>query len=96
MSLLASDQITQRLTTLPGWQLKTGSQTPELVREFAFTDFVAAMHFVNNVAALAEQSAHHPDIDIRYNKVTLALSTHDAGGITEKDTALAAAISGLA
>jgi 4a-hydroxytetrahydrobiopterin dehydratase len=53
------------------------------------------MSFVQLIAALAEREQHHPDIDIRYNKVRLGLSTHDAGGITEKDLALARAIAGV-
>ena len=60
-----------------------------IARTFEFKDFPAAMNFVNAVAELAEQAQHHPDIDVRWNKVTLALTTHDAGGLTEKDFALA-------
>jgi 4a-hydroxytetrahydrobiopterin dehydratase len=60
-----------------------------IARTFEFKDFPAAMNFVNAVATLAEQAQHHPDIDVRWNKVTLALTTHDAGGLTEKDFALA-------
>lgn len=73
------------LSTLPQW--KRDGQT--ISRTYEFANFVAAMKFVNVVAALAEQAQHHPDVDIRWNKVTLALSTHDAGGLTEKDFALA-------
>ncbi|MBC8138839.1 MAG: 4a-hydroxytetrahydrobiopterin dehydratase, partial [Fibrella sp.] len=58
-------------------------------RTFSFADFVAAMRFVNSVADAAEEANHHPDIDIRYDKVTLGLVTHDAGGITKNDFALA-------
>ncbi|HEY2329146.1 MAG TPA: 4a-hydroxytetrahydrobiopterin dehydratase [Verrucomicrobiae bacterium] len=73
------------LTTLPQWQ-----RNGEVIsRTFVFKDFPAAMKFINNVADLAEQAQHHPDADIRWNKVTLALTTHDAGGLTEKDFALA-------
>ena len=60
-----------------------------LQRTFGFDDFIGAMSFVSRVADLAEQQQHHPDIMIRYNKVTLTLRTHDAGGITEKDFAFA-------
>ena len=60
-------------------------------RRFEFIDFPAAVNFVNAVAAAAEQAQHHPDIDIRWNKVTLALTTHDAGGLTDKDYSLALA-----
>lgn len=68
------------------WSLQAGM----ISRTFNFPDFVAAMRFVNAVAEAAEAADHHPDIDIRYNKVTLALTTHDSGGLTEKDFALAA------
>jgi len=70
---------------LPGWQIESG----ELVRTFQFEDFRAALHFVNRVGELAEEAGHHPDIDIRYNHVRLSLVTHSAGGLTEKDFALA-------
>jgi 4a-hydroxytetrahydrobiopterin dehydratase len=56
---------------------------------FQFKDFPAAIKFVNAVAGLAGQAWHHPDIDIRWNKVTFALTTHDSGGLTDKDFALA-------
>ena len=59
-------------------------------RTFVFRDFVASMKFVNQVAAEAERTQHHPDIKILYSKVTLGFSTHDAGGITDKDFAGAA------
>jgi 4a-hydroxytetrahydrobiopterin dehydratase len=73
------------LATLPNWQ-RNGAT---ILRTFEFADFVAAMKFVNAIAQVAEQVQHHPDIDIRWNKVTLTLTTHDAGGLTEKDFALA-------
>jgi 4a-hydroxytetrahydrobiopterin dehydratase len=66
-----------------------------LVREFAFADFAGAMAFVNRVAQLAEELNHHPDITIRWNKVTLTLSTHSSGGLTQKDFTLAEAIDSL-
>lgn len=61
-----------------------------LHRTFEFSDFVQAMKFVKAVAKAAEKAQHHPDIDIRWNKVTLALTTHDSGGLTTKDFELAA------
>jgi 4a-hydroxytetrahydrobiopterin dehydratase len=61
-----------------------------LTRTFQFENFVAAIAFVNRVADFAEQAAHHPDIDIRYNRVRIGLTTHDDGGISEKDVVLAA------
>jgi len=71
---------------VPAWQVEAG----ELVRTFQFKDFRAALRFVNQLAELAEEAGHHPDIDIRYNRVRLALVTHDAGGPTSKDFDLAA------
>ena len=80
------------LAKLPEW-----SRAGEIIsRTFVFKDFPAAMKFVNEVAELAEQAQHHPDVDIRWNKVTLALTTHDAGGLTEKDFALARQCDALA
>jgi 4a-hydroxytetrahydrobiopterin dehydratase len=68
-----------------------------LVREFAFSDFAAAMAFVNKVADAAEEAGHHPDILIHgWNKVRLSLSTHSEGRITDADHRLAATIDGLA
>ena len=72
----------------PGWRLEQG----ELRKTYDFKTFTDSMRFVNVIAELAEKENHHPDIDIRYSKVTIALSTHSAGGITEKDIALARAI----
>lgn len=92
MSALSQQEIEARLGGLPAWKVVNG----ELERVFAFTDFVAALAFVNQVGSLAEEAGHHPDIDIRYNRVRLALVTHDAGGITTKDFDLAAATDRLA
>jgi 4a-hydroxytetrahydrobiopterin dehydratase len=69
----------------PNWKLESG----KLVREWTFNDFVEAMSFVNRVAELAEIAGHHPDIDIRYNRVLLGLVSHDAGGITRRDATMA-------
>lgn len=82
---LNETQIQAALPTLPHWKLEQG----ELVQTATFQDFVQAMSFVNRVAELAENAGHHPDIDIRYNRVRLALVTHDAGGITQNDISLA-------
>ncbi len=87
MASLSENEISSRLVSVPDWQVESG----ELVRTFLFKDFRAALAFVNQVGERAEQAGHHPDIDIRYNKVRLALVTHDAGGITQKDFDLAAA-----
>ncbi len=87
MPSLTDSEVKSRLVTVPDWQIEAG----ELVRTFLFKDFRASLAFVNKVGDLAEKAGHHPDIDIRYNKVRLALVTHDAGGITQKDFDLAAA-----
>jgi len=87
MASLSDHEIKSKLVTVPDWQVESG----ELVRTFLFKDFKAALAFVNKVGDAAEKAGHHPDIDIRYNKVRLALVTHDAGGITDKDFELAAA-----
>ena len=76
----------------PGWKLEGGM----IRRTYAFKDFRASMAFVNRVADAAEEADHHPDIDIRYSKVTLSLVTHDAGGLTGRDTKLAEAADALA
>jgi 4a-hydroxytetrahydrobiopterin dehydratase len=86
MPALSEEQAASRLKTLPGWEITAG----ELVRVYKFEDFRASLSFVNQVAELAEAAGHHPDIDIRYNKVRVALVTHDAGGLTSKDFDLAA------
>jgi 4a-hydroxytetrahydrobiopterin dehydratase len=86
--VLDPNEVLARLDRLPGWRLEGG----KLLRDWQLADFVAAMHFVNAVAAAAEAAGHHPDIDIRYNRVFLALVSHDAGGITEADCSLAAQI----
>ena len=82
---LTSEQVQQSLQGLSGWELKS----QEITKQFKFKDFAEALAFVNNVGQMAETADHHPDIDIRYNKVRLTLSTHSAGGLTEKDFALA-------
>jgi 4a-hydroxytetrahydrobiopterin dehydratase len=91
MPALAQAEAAARLSSLPGWQIQGG----ELTRTFAHADFRAALAFVNKVGDLAEQAGHHPDIDIRYNKVRLGLVTHDAGGLTGKDFDLAGSVNKL-
>ena len=85
MPALPPEDIKAHLLSLPEWTIAGR----ELVRVFQFKDFRAALGFVNHVGVLAEEAGHHPDIDIRYNRVRLGLTTHDAGGITAKDFALA-------
>ena len=88
MSRLEDAGVAQALRQTPGWDL-SGS---EIRRTYRFKDFREALAFVNRVGDLAEHAGHHPDIDIRYNTVTLALTTHDAGGLSAKDFELARAL----
>jgi 4a-hydroxytetrahydrobiopterin dehydratase len=87
---LTPADVQKRLGHIPGWQL----QGDAIQRAYKFSDFVAAMAFVNFVAGLAERRDHHPDILIQYNRVTLTLSTHSAGGLTALDFELAKDIDG--
>jgi len=82
---LTEAQIEDALGAYPKWSAISG----QITRTFEFDDFVGSMAFVNRVAEYAERVQHHPDILIRYNKVTLTVSTHDAGGISVKDFDLA-------
>lgn len=91
MSTLSPSELDTRLHSVPAWRIEGG----ELTRTFTHADFRAALAFVNKVGELAEEAGHHPDIDIRYNKVRLGLVTHDAGGISAKDFELAAAVDNL-
>ena len=88
MARLSETQLTTALKSLSGWSAENG----EISKTYTFANFVAAVAFVNRLADLAESAAHHPDIDIRYNRVRITLTTHDDGGITDKDTGLAAQI----
>jgi 4a-hydroxytetrahydrobiopterin dehydratase len=88
---LSEAKIISALASVPDWKL----QDATISRTFQFKDFSAAMKFVDAVARFAEEEWHHPDIYIRWNKVTLALTTHGAGGLTDKDFALAKKINEL-
>jgi 4a-hydroxytetrahydrobiopterin dehydratase len=91
MTTLTSAQIEAALRAVPHWS----QQGQSIAQTFQFKDFAAAIAFVNKVATLADQAWHHPDIDVRWNKVTLTLSTHEAGGLTERDFSLAASIDAM-
>jgi 4a-hydroxytetrahydrobiopterin dehydratase len=82
---LSSTDVQEALTTLPGWRLESDG----LIQDWKFSDFKEALAFVNRVSELAEAANHHPDIDIRYNQVRLALISHDAGGLTKRDLSMA-------
>jgi len=92
MARLDDATIASLLQEIPGWE----RQGDALVRTYVFKNFREAMAFVNRVAELAEEARHHPDITIRYNRVQLLLTTHEAGGITERDVALARKLAELA
>ena len=86
MAILSQKQRTEAMRHVPDWRRRG-----QIIRRtFEFKDFPAAIRFVNAIAKTAEKAWHHPDIDIRWNKVTLSLTTHDEGGLTKKDFALAA------
>ncbi len=92
MPALADPDVTERLARLPGWE-RIGD---EIVATFELPSFPSAIEFVDGLAERAEAADHHPDLDIRYRKVKVALSTHSEGGITEKDFDLAHEIAALA
>ena len=91
MAKLSEKEIQDKLAALPGWNYDAGA----LVRDYSFADFAAAFAFVVRLALLAEKANHHPDIDLRYNKVRVALVSHDAGGVTGRDVSMAAEIAKL-
>ena len=91
MSVLSDEQVSERLAGLDGWS----RQGDSIVHVQTTADFKAAMLYVGAVAYLAEVANHHPDVMVQWNKVTLTLSTHSAGGLTGNDFALAGQISRL-
>jgi 4a-hydroxytetrahydrobiopterin dehydratase len=91
MAKLTPAQIKTALTSVPEWKKSRAT----ISRTFRFKDFPAAIKFVNALAKIAEKAWHHPDIDIRWNKVTLVFTTHDEGGLTQKDFDLAKKIDRL-
>jgi len=91
MPPLSMPEITARLAQLPKWTIGDGA----LIRTFIFPGFLEALAFVNRVGDAAEQAGHHPDIDIRYNRVRIVLVTHDTHGLTAKDFDLATVIDTL-
>ena len=91
MAKLTNDEVQAALGRLLGWAVRDG----KLERSYSFSTFPDGIAFVNRVADLAEEAEHHPDFEIRYSTVTLRLSTHSEGGITQKDVDLARRIDGL-
>jgi 4a-hydroxytetrahydrobiopterin dehydratase len=92
MPVLSEDEVEERLSELEGWEREGDA----LTREFKLDDFVGSIDFVNRLVAPAEEMNHHPDLEISWNKVTVSLSTHSEGGITENDFELARKIDSLA
>lgn len=88
---LDASELADRLRGLPGWELRNG----KLRRQFRFGDFSDAFAFMTRVALLAERLDHHPDWSNVYDRVTIELVTHDAGGITETDVEFATGVSAL-
>jgi 4a-hydroxytetrahydrobiopterin dehydratase len=89
--LIKAGELKERMKKIPEWEL----EKKHIERTFEFDDFADAIDFVDRVAEVAEEEEHHPDIDIRYNKVRLVLSTHSKGGLTELDFNLAERIDTL-
>ncbi len=85
MPPLHAAEVDLYLKAFPSWS----KHDQVILRTFEFKGFLKSIDFVNRIAEIAEKANHHPDIDIRYNKVTLSLATHDQGGITDKDFLLA-------
>ncbi|MEO7966432.1 MAG: 4a-hydroxytetrahydrobiopterin dehydratase [Gemmatimonadaceae bacterium] len=89
--ILSDIEIQRELGALPGWARRGNT----LVKSYNFATFPAGIDWIRRVADLAESMNHHPDLDIRYTKITATLSSHDAGGITTKDIMLAKSMDGL-
>jgi 4a-hydroxytetrahydrobiopterin dehydratase len=90
-TLLTNQEIQAQLANLPEWMLVDDT----IQAKYTFKNFVEAISFVNRLVEPAETAGHHPDIAISYNQVTISLSTHDAGGLTAKDFAMADTINRL-
>lgn len=93
MGLLSEAELESLSEDLPDWRLQDSRKSIE--RKFRFRDFVQAWGFLSRVALLAEAQGHHPELNNTYNRVKITLTTHDAGGVTDKDLKLAAAIDTL-
>lgn len=91
ISKLPESTVEERLPDIPGWELKDG----KLFRQARFEDFVEAFGFMSRVALVAETANHHPEWSNVYNRVDIYLTTHDAGGISERDFKLAGRINAL-
>lgn len=92
MAAMSEAEIMDELEKVPGWNYQDG----QITRTFNFDTFLKGIEFVGKVAEAAENADHHPDIDIRYSEIKVAVSSHDVGGITERDFKLASEVSKLA
>ena len=88
MAVLSSREVEDKIKDLEGWEMSGN----EIRKVYKMKNFIDSIGFVNKVAILAEKADHHPDILIKYSKVTISLSTHSEGGITEKDFILASQV----
>jgi 4a-hydroxytetrahydrobiopterin dehydratase len=91
MAALSEPEIQAAMADLPGWRYANHA----ILRQFEFPAFTDLMVFVNRLAELAEESNHHPDLDIRYNRLLVSLTSHDSGGVTRRDIKMAAKISAM-
>ncbi len=91
MALMTDEEIQARLEELEGWERSGDS----IRKQFRLDDFVGSVEFVNRLVAPAEEMGHHPDLEISWNKVTVSLSTHSQGGLTEADFDLAREIDAI-
>ena len=92
MAKLTDEEVRSRLTEMHGWRYLGDA----IHKEFSFRGFRDAISFVDRVAELANAAAHHPDLEIHYNRVVVSLSTHDEGGVTDRDVMLARDVDGVA
>jgi 4a-hydroxytetrahydrobiopterin dehydratase len=89
--VITADELDAALKKFPEWEVEGEAIT----RTIEFEEFSEAIDFVNDLAEIAEEAQHHPDIDIRYTRITVALTTHDVGGVTELDIQLAQRVDNL-
>jgi 4a-hydroxytetrahydrobiopterin dehydratase len=89
MAVLSDSEIETALAQLPGWERSANA----IQRRLTFPAFTDLMVFVNRLAELAEETNHHPDLDIRYNRLLVSLTSHDSGGVTRRDVKMAGKIS---
>jgi 4a-hydroxytetrahydrobiopterin dehydratase len=93
---MQENRVATLLDQLPGWQVEEAGGHRQLVKEFRTRDFVSAVEFVDRITPIAEAQSHHPDLLVSWGRVRVQLWTHDAGGLSEKDFALAARIDSVA